>query len=451
MQTIYITLTSILVIISIITGKSIINHKTINPIVAFYFSINYFIIFPLCVLILNNGYTPPAHYRIDGDWLDYELSYENLFSYFFSVILISTLLLTILINKKRFLLLDKVLIEKSKYLSTRKIRKQLILLLLLLKLPVDFYIIFSSGGATDFFSTSFHERTMNLGGGVTSLLLINIRNSLNFLFVSLSILYINILYIKKQKLGFFNLILIILVQMEIMITTGNRIFLALFIILCLAIIILHRDTKNILKVIFLMPVISLISTVWMYYRSGVNTLTDTIAVSSEIIKNNSITTELLSLSEGFNVIVLQKIINDFGDKYDYLYGASYIKLIFFIIPRSIYEEKTINFTQLTAKLYAPDVHGYSINSTIFGEMYANTGLFSFLTAIILVFLIKKIFTILLKLSLGNIFVNVTLFSIVCAWLPRGTILEMFIALTTSIIVASFLLKEKTLSNQPIKE
>lgn len=79
----------------------------------------------------------------------------------------------------------------------------------------------------------------------------------------------------------------------------------------------------------------------------------------------------LGISESVNVNVIYMLFNDFND---FLYGTSYLKPLFFYLPRSIWENKPESITIITAKTYG----GASLVSTIIGEMYMNFHLFGIL-------------------------------------------------------------------------
>ena len=51
----------------------------------------------------------------------------------------------------------------------------------------------------------------------------------------------------------------------------------------------------------------------------------------------------MDATEGASVMQLLHMVNDFGEKFNYLYGLSYTKAVTFIVPRSLYPSKPQNF------------------------------------------------------------------------------------------------------------
>ncbi len=86
---------------------------------------------------------------------------------------------------------------------------------------------------------------------------------------------------------------------------------------------------------------------------------------------------ILNISESVNVNVIYDIFN----KYDeLLYGSTYLKTIFFYIPRSIWPDKPLSITTITGNYFESS----SLVTTIIGEMYMN---FSYFGIIILPFIL----------------------------------------------------------------
>jgi hypothetical protein len=83
------------------------------------------------------------------------------------------------------------------------------------------------------------------------------------------------------------------------------------------------------------------------------------------------------------------IVNDFGQKYDYLYGVSYARVLYLMIPGELYPCKPLGFTSRLAAVYEPGAVT-SLCATQLGELYANFGflcglLLPVITVLILMF------------------------------------------------------------------
>jgi hypothetical protein len=92
---------------------------------------------------------------------------------------------------------------------------------------------------------------------------------------------------------------------------------------------------------------------------------------------NRAMTTLMDTTEGVSVIQVLHMVNDFGQKFDYLYGLSYSKAFTFILPRKLYPNKPQNFPVMIARLYEPG-QVTSLGTTQLGELYANFGALSVL-------------------------------------------------------------------------
>jgi hypothetical protein len=105
--------------------------------------------------------------------------------------------------------------------------------------------------------------------------------------------------------------------------------------------------------------------------------------------SSRVMTTLMDTTEGTSVMQLLHMVNDFGTKFDYLYGLSYTKAVTFILPRSVYPSKPQNFPVLMAQFYEPGEET-SLGGTQLAELYANCGVLSVallpaITVVILLF------------------------------------------------------------------
>lgn len=84
---------------------------------------------------------------------------------------------------------------------------------------------------------------------------------------------------------------------------------------------------------------------------------------------------ILNISESVDVNVIYDIFNKYNE---FLFGSTYLKTIFFYIPRSIWPNKPLSITTITGNYFESS----SLVTTIIGEMYMN---FSYFGIIILPF------------------------------------------------------------------
>lgn len=90
----------------------------------------------------------------------------------------------------------------------------------------------------------------------------------------------------------------------------------------------------------------------------------------------------LGISESVNVNVIYDIFNHYDN---YLLGSTYLKSLFFFIPRSIWHSKPESITVITAKAFG----GSSLVTTIIGEMQMNFSLFGMIILPILLWFCEK--------------------------------------------------------------
>lgn len=122
----------------------------------------------------------------------------------------------------------------------------------------------------------------------------------------------------------------------------------------------------------------------------------------------------------------------------YLRGATLIKPFVFWVPRAIWENKPLNFpTIIGSKLVR---HGVSLNSTAFGEPYANFGVLGVLYMPLLVIVLIRLQVITeLFLQLGRL--NSLIGLIVGFTITRNGIIETVFPFVLAILICSFAKRE----------
>jgi hypothetical protein len=97
----------------------------------------------------------------------------------------------------------------------------------------------------------------------------------------------------------------------------------------------------------------------------------------------------LGISESVNVNVVYKLLGNFDN---YLYGTTFLKPLFFYLPRSIWASKPETITIIAAKEYG----GASLVTTIIGEMFMNFYLYGLILLPIFLWFIDNILSFALK-------------------------------------------------------
>jgi hypothetical protein len=158
---------------------------------------------------------------------------------------------------------------------------------------------------------------------------------------------------------------------------GERIYLALYLLSLLASCWLYRRKKLIAGLVLAAPVLAAVFSAWAYFRNDLSNIGDNVAVYADADIENRTVTWLMDACDGDDMMFLFHVIQDFGDKYDYLYGTTYARAAYFAIPRSWFPEKPHGFNLQLAELYEPG-QSTSFAATQLGELYANFGLLSVL-------------------------------------------------------------------------
>jgi hypothetical protein len=175
------------------------------------------------------------------------------------------------------------------------------------------------------------------------------------------------------------------------------------------------------------PALALVFSAWTFLRSDPTAIGENIPTYVQGDLGNRAVTSLINACEGDDTMILFHIINDFGPKYEYLYGSSYARIMSFWIPRDLYLQKPTAFEIRLATLYEPGLVATSINGTALGEMYANFGFFSVLTLPIFT-LCALYFDGWLTLNIANRAVFSATAFLIFIWVARASFVDDFVIL-----------------------
>jgi len=142
--------------------------------------------------------------------------------------------------------------------------------------------------------------------------------------------------------------------------------------------------------------------------------------------------------EGVNILVLFHIINDFGVKFDLFAGESYFRAITAVIPREYYPGKMEPLTKVFSDIYEPG-QDTSFASTMFGELYANFGLFSFFVLPVLIILLSKTTS---KWRGTGLAIHSVLGFIFTMWMTRSVFADNMMQYIFSCLILTFIADEK---------
>lgn len=370
---IYFVLVGSLIVIYTITFLRLIRFsRTVTPLLGWLIGISYFILLPLLVLVVNNGYVLPAHYGAKGVWREVDLS-NNEYLYPFMIIW-SSLLFTAF---AAYAITTRAAIRASAlgwWISVRKLRRVIVVcaLIMLVQWAVQ---ISAAGGVTDFVFENWYTRYDEVLKRVGNLFVLYEYFALALAAVFTAAMAVLIEVILKEHTRHYRLLLFgAVIELLNMVVTGNRIFIALILLYGFIAVILHKRARLIWVGLFALPILAIAFNLWAQVRGDLRGIVNGYypAISSQ---SHSPTVMLMNVTEGGDTMLLLHVIKDYGERYGFLNGATYAKVFTFFIPRRIYPEKVQNFALIAAKEYEPGINT-SLNSTVLGEMYANFGIFT---------------------------------------------------------------------------
>jgi oligosaccharide repeat unit polymerase len=192
------------------------------------------------------------------------------------------------------------------------------------------------------------------------------------IFTGAAALYAGVGLKQRSTRWGFTLLMLLFFLIEI-VMSGNRIFFALYLLAFLASCWLYRRTRILAGLLVASPALVLAFSLWGSIRANLGTIPESAAVQAfEVDLGNRTITHLMGVSEGSGVMLLMHMINDFGTKFDYLYGGTYARLFTFLLPGSRSTGQLPDFSTLAAELYEPG-QATSLGATALGEAYANFG------------------------------------------------------------------------------
>ena len=341
-----------------------------TPLLGWLMGLAYFMLVPLTTLTISGGYELPPSDGITEEWG--KMNFGNpVFLRPFLFIWISMMLTCAVV----WFFVPKSLPPEAEDSVVSRRRLQSILLVLIALSLVDWAIqIWLAGGLSDFLVSHWYLRSdeMSKRFGDSFTLYTRISLALQLLFTGAAVLYTS-LGLKKRSVSWpFTSLVLVALLLE-MVMSGNRIFIAFYLLGFLTCCWLYGRKKLIALLLIASPMLVLIFSVWGLVRHDLSTIPD--AVSSGIIETEIRERALSSLmyaTEGQGVLLLVHVINDFPNRFDFLYGSTYGRLFTFWMPRSMYPQRPLDFTNQAAVFYLPG-ETTSLCATALGEAYANFG------------------------------------------------------------------------------
>ena len=349
------------------------HYSGLAPILGWFLGLAFFILAPLTLMVLNGGYQMPAFLDVNDSYARVSFAqlgylkpflviWISLFASFGAVILFTPQSDTEL---KRF----------ERVFSQPMVRR--VVLVTAGLAFIDYLLkIWMLGGVTDFFLSNWYDRQGDLVGrlGDPYVFYAWLSQANQLIFTAAGVLY-TYCELKGRKTNWRFSLLVLLLFMVQIIMTGNRIFFALYLLSFGLSCWLLRRMKLVAFLLALAPALILVFSAWASFRSNLSQVGENIPGYFDNDLGNPTVTSLMSAFEGNDTMLLLHVINDFGSKYRFMYGASYLRAFVFWVPRKFYPDKPLGFSSQMAALYEPGVNT-SLATTQLGELFANFGLFS---------------------------------------------------------------------------
>jgi oligosaccharide repeat unit polymerase len=360
------------------------NSHGLTPLLGWMVGLGFFLILPLAVLTFNGGYKQPAVYDVNGTWDEVNLA-SVIFLRPYLFIWLSTMLTCFVAWLPASSRLPGVANREGAgtgdlqtYVPVRRRLERAILITMALAALDWVAMIWLQGGVGQFLASNWYTRNGDSAAGRVFVLYtrLSLTNQMIFtgaaaLYASIGLKQRNTLKHRNTRWGFTSLILLFFLIEIVM--SGNRIFFALYLLAFLTSCWLYRRTRILAGLLVASPVLVLAFSLWGSIRANLGTIPESAAVQAfEVDVGNRTVTHLMGVSEGSGVMLLMHMINDFGTKFDYLYGGTYARLFTFFLPGSRGTGQLPDFSTLAAELYEPG-QATSLGATALGEAYANFG------------------------------------------------------------------------------
>lgn len=346
------------------------NSAGLTPLLGWLIGLGFFLIVPLVILTLHGGYEMPASEGITEAWTKVNLA-NPIFFRPYLVIWLSTMLTCVaaMVSSGAAVAKD----AETCVISLRKLER-VILVTMALSIVDWVVLIWLVGGVAQFLVSHWYLRGEVLAERFGSSFTLYTRTSLanQLLFTGAAALYSGLaLRDRSTRWGFTALMFLFLILEMIM--SGNRIFIAFYLLAFVASGWLYGRRKLIALLMVASPLLILLFSAWGAVRHDLSKIPETVDGGAiELDVSGQALSNLMHVTEGGAVMLLMHIVNDFGNKFDYLYGSTYGRVFTFWLPRSIYPNRPLDFTNQAAILYLPG-ETTSLCSTALGEACANFG------------------------------------------------------------------------------
>ena len=346
------------------------NSQGLTPLLGWMVGLGFFLIAPLTILTFHGGYEMPASEGLTEAWTKINLA-NPIFFRPYLVVWLSVMLtcVTAWLSSGTSVPQD----AGTRSISLRRLER-VILITMALSVIDWAVLVWLVGGVAEFLVSHWYLRSEELAERLGSSFTLYTRLSLanQLLFTGAAALHGGLgLRNRNIRWGFTSLMFFFLLVEMVM--SGNRIFIAFYLLAFVASSWLYGRRKLIAVLLVSSPLLVLVFSTWGAVRHDLSKLPDAVisgTVASDV--SDTALSNLMHVTEGGAVMLLMHMVNDFGGKFDYLYGSTYGRLFTFWLPRSIYPSRPLDFTNQAAVLYLPG-ETTSLCATALGEACANFG------------------------------------------------------------------------------
>jgi hypothetical protein len=342
----------------------------LTPILGWIVGLGFFLLVPLAIIAVNGGYQSPTFYDVNGSHADVNLvAVGSLLPFLFiwmSLLLSFLAVLLFAPRRRQGLARREVIVDDA-------VVKKIILVTTCFAV-VDYIVsIQTAGGFEQFLITNWYLRGSDLAAtlGDRYVLYSWLAQANQTVFTAAAVLFMHSQARKGTVNWRFTSLLAAIFLIHIAFQ-GERIYLALYLISIFTSCWLYGRKRAIVGMVLIAPALAFVFSAWAYFRNAPTEITKNVSVYRDADLGNRAVTVLMDACDGSDTVFLFHIINDFGEKYPFLYGTSYARAFSFMVPRSLYPDKPKGFALHLAEIYEPN-ENTSFAATQLGELYANFG------------------------------------------------------------------------------
>jgi hypothetical protein len=186
-------------------------------------------------------------------------------------------------------------------------------------------------------------------------------------------------YVLKANKLYYGFVLLFIVSVVDIISTGNRITTLVMAFLLLYILVKRRKYIYIYTGLILIIPFGFIMAMYRHIRSQLYSAENIFQgfingwdLALNNLQDNLVLDFISGVTESINFNVLISVMEVYGKSQDYLLGSSYAKILVWWVPRSVFANKPVTITVESANVFAP-FSDVALAVTSIGESYMNFG------------------------------------------------------------------------------